>query len=92
MNSSIVLIPGIGTTSPENWPFADHEWLASLPGSGAGARILAYEYASPFAGPKPSWESILMLGYDLLQHLLDARSQSSYNAVSESRSLRPLGP
>ncbi|KAL6699691.1 tetratricopeptide repeat domain-containing protein [Trichoderma pleuroticola] len=77
----IVLIPGIGTTSPENWPFADHEWLASLPSSGTGARILAYEYASPFAGTKPSWESILMLGYDLLQHLLDARSQPTYNVI-----------
>ncbi|KAI1078974.1 tetratricopeptide repeat domain-containing protein [Whalleya microplaca] len=72
----IVLVPGIGTTSPENWPFASPEWLATLPGSGAGARILSYEYASPFAGTKPSWESILMLGYDFLQHLHDARSQS----------------
>ncbi|UKZ83205.1 hypothetical protein TrVFT333_011010 [Trichoderma virens FT-333] len=77
----IVLIPGIGTTLPENWPFADQDWLTSLPGSGARARILAYEYASPFVGAKPSWESILMLGYDLLQQLLDARSQASYYMV-----------
>ncbi|KAL5344308.1 hypothetical protein ACLOAV_010737 [Pseudogymnoascus australis] len=72
----IVLVPGTGTTSPENWPFADPEWLATLPGSGAGARILTYKYASPFGATKPSWESILMLGYDFLQHLSDARSQS----------------
>ncbi|TVY47452.1 hypothetical protein LOCC1_G002772 [Lachnellula occidentalis] len=72
----IVLVPGTGTISPESWPFANPEWLATLPGSGAGARILAYEYASPFTGTKPSWESILVLGYDLLQKLSDARSQS----------------
>lgn len=83
-NASIILIPGIGTTSPEYWPFADQDWLASLPGSVAGARILAYEYASPFAVTKPSWESILMLGYDLLQHLHDVRSQPSYNLVREA--------
>ncbi|OIW35543.1 tetratricopeptide repeat domain-containing protein [Coniochaeta ligniaria NRRL 30616] len=71
----IVLVPGTGTTSPENWPFANQEWLATLPGSGAKARILVYEYASPFAATKPSWESILMLGYDLLQKLSDARAQ-----------------
>ncbi|GFF26769.1 tetratricopeptide repeat domain-containing protein [Aspergillus udagawae] len=71
----IILVPGIGTTLPQNWPFANEEWLASLPGSGAGARVLAYEYASPFAGTKPSWESMLMLGYDFLQHLSDERSQ-----------------
>ncbi|KAK2774312.1 hypothetical protein FQN52_004296 [Onygenales sp. PD_12] len=70
----IVLVPGIGTATPENWPFANQEWLTSLPGYGAGARILAYEYPSPFAGTKPSWVSILMLGYDLLQHL-NERSQ-----------------
>ncbi|GAD96164.1 tetratricopeptide repeat domain-containing protein [Paecilomyces variotii No. 5] len=27
----IVLIPGIGTTSPEKWPFADEGWPSSLP-------------------------------------------------------------
>ncbi|PGH27938.1 hypothetical protein AJ80_00192 [Polytolypa hystricis UAMH7299] len=53
------------------------KWLATLPGSGPGALILAYEYATPFVGTKPSWESILMLGYDLLKHLSDARSQSN---------------
>lgn len=72
----IVLVPGTGTPSPENWPFANPEWLATLPGSGAGARILAYEYTSPFPGTKPSWESILMLGYDFLQNLSDAQSQT----------------
>ncbi|KAI5460821.1 tetratricopeptide repeat domain-containing protein [Mariannaea sp. PMI_226] len=72
----IVLVPGIGTTAPENWPFADQQWLATLPGSSAGARILAYGYTSPFAGSKPSWESILMLGYDFLQDLSDMRVQS----------------
>ncbi|TVY21056.1 hypothetical protein LARI1_G001255 [Lachnellula arida] len=71
----IILVPGIGTIWPEDWPFTDPEWLATLPGSGAGARILAYKYASPFAGTKPSWESILMLGYDFLQHLSDTRLQ-----------------
>ncbi|KAK2800317.1 hypothetical protein FQN51_006225 [Onygenales sp. PD_10] len=71
----IVLVPGIGTPVPENWPFANQEFLATLPSSGAGARILAYEYPSPFAGTKPSWASILMLGYDFLQHLGDAISQ-----------------
>ncbi|KAL7794447.1 tetratricopeptide repeat domain-containing protein [Trichoderma ceciliae] len=77
-----VLIPGIGTAPPESWPFVEQEWLANLPNSGAGARILTYEYASPFAGAKPSWESILMLGYDLLQHLLDEQSQSSPNLAT----------
>ncbi|KAJ5245741.1 hypothetical protein N7489_005837 [Penicillium chrysogenum] len=72
----ILLVPGIGTTLVENWPFANQEWLATLPGSNPGVRILAYEYTSPFAGIRPSWESILMLGYDLLQHLSAVRSQS----------------
>ncbi|KAJ9300380.1 hypothetical protein DTO217A2_7960 [Paecilomyces variotii] len=78
----IILVPGIGTVSPGKWPFADQEWLSTLP-SGSGARILAYEYASPFAGTKPSWESILMLGYDLLQNLSDARSQSNTDPISK---------
>jgi hypothetical protein len=80
---SIVLVPGIGTVSPENWPFANKEWLSTLPSSGAGARILSYKYSSPFTGTKFSWESILMLGYDLLQQLNDARSQSNPDSVSE---------
>jgi hypothetical protein len=42
------------------WPFTDQKWLDTLPGSGAGVRIVAYEYTSPFAATKPSWESILM--------------------------------
>lgn len=83
LKSSIFLVPGTGTTSPEDWPFANPEWLTTLPGSGAGARILAYKYVSPFAGIKPSWESILMLGYDFLQHLSDARLQSNSDLVSE---------
>ncbi|KAK2825694.1 hypothetical protein FQN49_007458, partial [Arthroderma sp. PD_2] len=80
----IVLVPGVGTTLPENWPFANQEWLATLPGSGSGARTFAYEYASPFTGTKSSWESILMLGYDLLQQLSDTRSQSDSD-LSTSR-------
>jgi hypothetical protein len=80
---SIVLVPGIGTTSPENWPFANQEWLATLPGSSPEVRILVYEYASPFTGIKPSWESILMLGYDLLQNLSAVRFQTDPNVVSE---------
>jgi len=82
LESSVVLVPGTGTTSPENWPFADEEWLSTIPGSGTGVRILAYEYASPFAGTKPSWESILMLGYDFLQLLSDARSEEGPDPVS----------
>ncbi|KAG9250043.1 tetratricopeptide repeat domain-containing protein [Emericellopsis atlantica] len=74
-NVDLVLVPGTRTIPPEDWPFANPEWLATLPGSGAGARVLAYNYASPFEGTKPSWESILMLGYDLLQHLRDAQPQ-----------------
>lgn len=81
---SILLVPGIGTNLPDNWPFANTDWLDTLPISGAGARILAYEYASPFADTKSSWESILMLGYDLLQNLSDARSQSDPDLVSGS--------
>ncbi|KAJ5383488.1 hypothetical protein N7517_001399 [Penicillium concentricum] len=73
----VVLVPGIGTTLPEEWPFANEEWLATLPGPSAGTRILAYEYASPFAATKPSWESSLMLGHDFLQQLSDARSTSA---------------
>ncbi|KGO69642.1 Tetratricopeptide-like helical [Penicillium italicum] len=73
----IVLVPGIGTPPPEEWPFADEEWLATLPGSSAGTRILAYKYASPFTATKPSWESMLMLGHNLLQHISDARSLSA---------------
>ncbi|QLI66908.1 uncharacterized protein G6M90_00g032140 [Metarhizium brunneum] len=79
----IVLVPGIGTTSPENWPFANQEWLASLPGSGAGARILTFQYASPFVGTMPSWESLLMTGYDLLQKLGDTRSQSDSDLTAK---------
>ncbi|PGH16718.1 hypothetical protein AJ79_01591 [Helicocarpus griseus UAMH5409] len=71
----IVLVPGIGTIAPENWSFTDQEWLATLRGAGAGARIFAYEYASPFTSTKSSWESVLMLGYDILQLLSDERSQ-----------------
>ena len=58
LKSSIVLVPGIGTASPENWPFVDQAWLDTLPGSGARARLLAYEYASPFVSTNHSWESI----------------------------------
>lgn len=90
LKSSIVLVPGIGTVLPENWPFANQEWLSTLPGSSAGARVLAYEYASPFAGPNHSWESMLMLGYDLLQHLSDARSQSDADLVSELGWIRSI--
>ncbi|KXL50737.1 MAG: hypothetical protein FE78DRAFT_131714, partial [Acidomyces sp. 'richmondensis'] len=72
----IFLIPGIGTTSPNSWPFASQEWLSTLSEAGAGARIIAYEYASPFVGTKPAWESVLMQGYDLLQQLSDSRLQS----------------
>ncbi|EEQ29248.1 tetratricopeptide repeat domain-containing protein [Microsporum canis CBS 113480] len=73
----IVLVPGIGTTLPEQWPFASQEWLTTLPGSGAGIRILAYEYNSLLLGNKPPWESFLMQGYDLLQHISDLRSKNS---------------
>ncbi|OBR14340.1 Tetratricopeptide repeat domain-containing protein [Colletotrichum higginsianum IMI 349063] len=73
----IILVPGTGTAPPENWPFASRKWLGTLPGSGAGARILAYKYASPLTGTKPSWESILMLGYDLLQQLSDEQFRSA---------------
>ncbi|KAJ5927296.1 hypothetical protein N7516_009069 [Penicillium verrucosum] len=72
----IVLVPGIGTTLPEEWPFVNKEWLATLPGSSAGTRILAYDYTSPFGATKPSWESMLMLGHDLIQHISDVRSSS----------------
>jgi hypothetical protein len=82
--TSIVLVPGIGTISPELWPFASQEWLSTLPGAGAGARIIAYEYASPFKGTKHTWESMLMQGYDLLQQLSDARSQSRPDLVSST--------
>ncbi|PYI30284.1 tetratricopeptide repeat domain-containing protein [Aspergillus indologenus CBS 114.80] len=78
----IVLVPGIGTASPENWPFANQKWLATLPESAIGARILAYEYTSPFAGSKSSWESMLMLAYDFLQHLNDSRSRLSSGLIS----------
>ncbi|KAJ5566022.1 hypothetical protein N7535_007660 [Penicillium sp. DV-2018c] len=78
----VVLVPGIGTTSPENWPFANREWLGTLPGPCPGARVLAYEYASPLTGIKPSWESILMLGYDLLQKLSAVRSQTDPDAAT----------
>ncbi|KAI1741754.1 tetratricopeptide repeat domain-containing protein [Xylaria scruposa] len=73
----IILVPGIGTPVPKNWPFADQSWLATLPYHGAGVRVLSYEYSSPFVGSKPSWESLLMLGYDFLQHLSEAQSQST---------------
>ena len=83
LKSSIVLVPGIGTTLPAKWPFTNQSWLDTLPGSGAGVRTLAYEYASPFAGTKPSWEPILMLGYDLLRLLIKLRSQSDPDPESE---------
>ncbi|KAK1751457.1 hypothetical protein QBC47DRAFT_391863 [Echria macrotheca] len=68
----IVLVPGAGSIPPEQWPFANQDWLATLPSDlGDGARVLAYEYSSPFTATNPSWESFLMLGYDLLQHLSD---------------------
>lgn len=88
LKSNIVLVPGIGTALPESWPFANEEWLSTLPGSGVGACIFAYEYASPFAGANYSWESVLMLGYDLLQHLSDARSQPDPDMVCELEWIR----
>lgn len=81
---SIILVPGTGTASPDKWPFVDQTWLATLPRSGAGARILTYVYASPFAGTRHSWESILMLGYDLLHRLHEARSPLNPSLVSET--------
>ncbi|KAF2709353.1 tetratricopeptide repeat domain-containing protein [Pleomassaria siparia CBS 279.74] len=72
---SIILVPGTGTTSPENWPFADQNWLSTLPRSGSGARVLAYEYASSLLDTEFSWEWFLILGYDFLQCLTDARSK-----------------
>jgi hypothetical protein len=77
-----VLVPGIGTSSPEHWPFADRNWLATLPESGSGARVLTYGYASPVSDTKFSWESILMLGYDFLKCLDDARSTLGVHVVS----------
>ncbi|KAJ5715180.1 uncharacterized protein N7483_012361 [Penicillium malachiteum] len=38
---------------------------------------------SPFTGSKPSWESLLMLGYDLLQSLSDMRSDSDLNQIAK---------
>jgi hypothetical protein len=69
---------------PATWPFANPEWLSTLPGSGAGARVLAYEYPSPVTGNKPLWEPILMLGYDLLQILSDTQNASDPDQVSDS--------
>lgn len=74
---SIILVPGIGTIPPNKWPFANEDWLATLPSSVSGARILAYEYTSEL-----SWESIMMLGYDFLQRLVDTRSKLDTHLVS----------
>lgn len=84
---SVILVPGIGTTSPENWPFASREWLNTLPGAGDGTRVLAYEYASPFTGTKPSWEAVLMLGYDFLEQLSSARARYDPDMVSLRKTL-----
>ncbi|KAI0441439.1 tetratricopeptide repeat domain-containing protein [Xylaria telfairii] len=73
----IILVPGIGTPAPKDWPFADETWLATLSHPSAGVRVLSYEYVSPFVGSKLSWESVLMLGYDFLQHLSEVQSQST---------------
>ena len=81
---SIILVPGIGTIPPKDWPFANTDWLASLPGSGAKARVLSYEYSAPLASRKLSWESILMLGYDLLPNLSDFRSGSDLDSVGQA--------
>ena len=89
---SIVLVPGIGTKSPENWPLAKQEWLTTLPGSGNGARVLTFQYASPFAGAVPSWESLLMTSYDFLQKLGDLRSQSGPDPVCTSLRILPFKP
>ncbi|KAK5680155.1 hypothetical protein LTS10_007082 [Elasticomyces elasticus] len=78
----VVLVPGIGTPIPEAWPFANEDWLATLPDSGAHARIFAYRYTSNSVGPKPTWESIVMQGYDLLQQLSDMRPQSDSDAAA----------
>ncbi|GKZ81000.1 hypothetical protein AnigIFM56816_005510 [Aspergillus niger] len=78
----IILIPGIGTASPENWPFANTKWLATLPSSGAEARVLSYEYPSPFTSSKLSLESILMLGYDFLHSLNEFRSRSDPSSAT----------
>ncbi len=83
---SIVLVPGIGTTSPRHWPFATQTWLATLPSSGNRARVLAFEYSSPFEHSGCSWEGFLMLGYDLLESLTDLRSQANQGLVSGSSS------
>ncbi|ATY63318.1 hypothetical protein A9K55_008959 [Cordyceps militaris] len=84
--NSIVLIPGLDTTNPEDWPFSQDKWLSTLPESGAAARVLAYEYAFPFSSAKPSWESILLLGYEFLHCLTSLRSPTSASQASN----RPL--
>ncbi|KAL1884476.1 hypothetical protein Plec18167_002066 [Paecilomyces lecythidis] len=78
----IVLIPGIGTSAPESWPFADQDWLPTVP-VGAGTRIFAYQYTSLFSGNDPSWGSILMLGYDLLELMINIPSQSDLQATNK---------
>lgn len=70
----IILVPGIGTSSAETWPFTSSAWLReTLPHEFCRARVLAFEYSS-LLDDSFSWEELLMQGYQLLQELANARS------------------
>ncbi|KAH3953529.1 hypothetical protein HBH53_029800 [Parastagonospora nodorum] len=70
----IVLVPGIGTSSADTWPFTSRAWLRNiLPQAKCRARVLAFEYSCP-VDENFSWEDLLMQGYQLLQELANARS------------------
>ncbi|KAH7323575.1 tetratricopeptide repeat domain-containing protein [Rhexocercosporidium sp. MPI-PUGE-AT-0058] len=74
----IILIPGIGITSIETWPFCSQEWLKRvLPSGSKIARVLAFEFSTSL-DDKFSWEEVLIGGYQLLQELAKARSSPGH--------------
>lgn len=51
----VVLVPGIGTIPPDNWSFANQNWLATLPEPGSRARILHMNTIRHFQTPDSLW-------------------------------------
>jgi triacylglycerol esterase/lipase EstA (alpha/beta hydrolase family) len=85
MIDSVVLVPGLGTSLPSNWPFAQPDWIHRLARSNNATRTFIYEFPSPFNSTKTSWESLLMLGYDFLQQISEAQSRSHTDTVRKKQ-------
>lgn len=82
MNNSIILVPGLGTVPPESWPFADKSWLLELHDTGGDAGVFAYQYTAQFPSNKTPWETIMLQGFNFLEHLASIRVEEGSDMVS----------